>query len=117
MTRTGRRQGGGSWLTSGTTRWAPTASSSFYHAGDFFSRDGIQAGMMTLHLAGFPHGPHPKALLAALTPRKPATDEVAVMLDARDPLDVGEAASGVEFAGYVDSWGAANRRAERQAAE
>jgi homogentisate 1,2-dioxygenase len=89
----------------------------FYHAGDFFSRDNVHAGMMTLHPAGFPHGPHPKALQAAFTPRKPATDEVAVMLDARDPLEVGEAASAVEFAGYVDSWGAANRRAERQAAE
>jgi len=89
----------------------------FYHAGDFFSRDNIHAGMMTLHPAGFPHGPHPKALQAALTPRKPATDEVAVMLDARDPLEVGQAANGVEFAGYVDSWGAANRRADRRAAE
>ena len=89
----------------------------FYHAGDFFSRDGIHAGMMTLHPAGFPHGPHPKALLAAFTPRKAATDEVAVMLDARDPLEIGEAASGIELTGYVDSWGAANRRAEREAAE
>lgn len=89
----------------------------FYHAGDFFSRDDIHAGMMTLHPAGFAHGPHPKALQAAFTPRKPATDEVAVMLDARDPLEVGQAASAVEFAGYVDSWGAANRRAERRAAE
>lgn len=89
----------------------------FYHAGDFFSRDGIHAGMMTLHPAGFPHGPHPKALQAAFTPRKAATDEVAVMLDARDPLEIGEAASGIELTGYVDSWGAANRRAEREAAE
>ena len=24
----------------------------FYHAGDFFSRDGIDAGMVTLHPAG-----------------------------------------------------------------
>lgn len=89
----------------------------FYHAGDFFSRDNIHAGMITLHPAGFPHGPHPKALEAAFKPRKPATDEVAVMLDARDPLEVSDAARQIEFTGYVDSWGAANRRAGRQAAE
>jgi homogentisate 1,2-dioxygenase len=35
---------------------------------------------------------------------KPATNEVAVMVDCRDPLDVGAAAAGVEWAGYVDSW-------------
>ena len=34
----------------------------FYHDGDFFSRDNLHAGMMTFHPAGFPHGPHPKAI-------------------------------------------------------
>src|SRR5690606_25880631 len=34
----------------------------FYHAGDFFSRDNIAPGMMSLHPCGFTHGPHPKAL-------------------------------------------------------
>ena len=34
----------------------------FYHAGDFFSRDNIAPGTVTLHPCGFPHGPHPKAL-------------------------------------------------------
>lgn len=28
----------------------------FYHAGDFFSRDNIEAGMVTFHPAGFTHG-------------------------------------------------------------
>ena len=83
----------------------------FYHAGDFFSRDGIHAGMMTMHPAGFPHGPHPKALQAAFVPKKPATEEVAVMLDARDALEVSGEAAGIEVADYVDSWGAAGRRA------
>jgi homogentisate 1,2-dioxygenase len=78
----------------------------FYHAGDFFSRDNIMPGMMTLHPSGFTHGPHPKALQSMLTARKPATDEVAVMIDARDALDVGPAAESVEWAGYVDSWAA-----------
>ena len=35
---------------------------------------------------------------------KPMTDEYAVMIDARDPLEVSEAASGVENVAYVDSW-------------
>lgn len=76
----------------------------FYHAGDFFSRDHIEAGMMTFHPSGFTHGPHPKALKNMLVQPKPATDEHAVMIDTRDPLDVGEAASSVENPAYVDSW-------------
>jgi homogentisate 1,2-dioxygenase len=76
----------------------------FYHAGDFFSRDNIHAGMMTLHPAGFTHGPHPKALSRMLVQPKAATDEYAVMVDTRDPLDIAPAALGVEWAGYVDSW-------------
>jgi len=76
----------------------------FYHAGDFFSRDHIRAGMMTFHPSGFTHGPHPKALRNMLTQPKPATDEYAVMVDARDPLEVGAAAAAVEDAAYVDSW-------------
>ncbi|MEX0644436.1 MAG: homogentisate 1,2-dioxygenase, partial [Parvularculaceae bacterium] len=76
----------------------------FYHAGDFFSRDNIDAGMMTFHPSGFTHGPHPKALKNMLEQKKPATDEYAVMIDTRDPLDIGEGAASVEFAGYVDSW-------------
>ena len=76
----------------------------FYHAGDFFSRDNIDAGMMTFHPSGFTHGPHPKALNNMLVQKKPATDEYAVMIDTRDPLEVGEGASAVEFAGYVNSW-------------
>ena len=45
-----------------------------------------------------------KALQNALSQPKPATDEVAVMIDTRDPLDVAGAASGVEWAEYVRSW-------------
>ena len=76
----------------------------FYHAGDFFSRDGIAPGMMTFHPSGFTHGPHPKALKNMLTQSKPATDEYAVMIDARDPLDVGDGATAAERTEYVDSW-------------
>ena len=76
----------------------------FYHAGDFFSRDNIHPGMMTYHPAGFTHGPHPKALTRMLAQPKAMAEEYAVMVDARDALDIGAAASGVEWAGYVDSW-------------
>jgi homogentisate 1,2-dioxygenase len=76
----------------------------FYHAGSFFSRDNIGPGMMTLHPCGFTHGPHPKALQNMLVQPKPATDEYAVMIDARDSLEITEAAKGVEWAGYVESW-------------
>jgi len=76
----------------------------FYHAGDFFSRDNIAAGMLTFHPSGFTHGPHPKALKNMLVQPKAATDEYAVMIDARDPLDVDDAAGTVENLAYVDSW-------------
>jgi homogentisate 1,2-dioxygenase len=76
----------------------------FYHAGDFFSRDDIKPGMLTFHPSGFTHGPHLKALKSMLVQSKPATNEYAVMIDARDPLDVGEAAGAVENARYVESW-------------
>lgn len=76
----------------------------FYHAGDFFSRDNIDAGMMTFHPTGFTHGPHPKALNHMLEQTKPATDEYAVMIDTRDPLEVGEGAASVENPDYVNSW-------------
>ena len=76
----------------------------FYHRGDFFSRDNIEAGMVTFHPCGFTHGPHPKALEGMLQPAKPGTDEVAVMLDTRDALEVGALPAGVENPDYVDSW-------------
>jgi homogentisate 1,2-dioxygenase len=76
----------------------------FYHAGDFFSRDNIHPGMVTLHPGGFTHGPHPKALSRMLVQSKPATEEYAVMVDTRDALEIAPAAAKVEWEGYVDSW-------------
>jgi homogentisate 1,2-dioxygenase len=81
----------------------------FYHRGNFFSRDNIHPGMITLHPGGFTHGPHPKALQAGLAGARKDTDEVAVMVDARDGLVVESAAEAVEWAGYVDSWREAAR--------
>jgi homogentisate 1,2-dioxygenase len=76
----------------------------FYHRGNFFSRDNIHPGMVTLHPCGFTHGPHPKALQGMLAPKKGETDEVALMVDARDALDIAALPEGVEFAGYAESW-------------
>jgi len=76
----------------------------FYHAGDFFSRDNIHAGMITLHPCGFTHGPHPKALGKMLVQPKITTDEYAVMIDTRDALEIGAAATGVETPDYHLSW-------------
>jgi len=76
----------------------------FYHQGEFFSRDNIHPGMMTWHPNGFTHGPHPKAFAAGQKAAKTMTDEVAVMIDSRDPLDMLEAAEGTEDRGYADSW-------------
>ena len=76
----------------------------FYHAGEFFSRDNIHPGMITFHPCGFTHGPHPKALERMLVQEAPGTNEVAVMIDTRDPLTAAAAAERVEWQGYVDSW-------------
>ena len=76
----------------------------FFHKGKFFSRDNTHPGMISFHPCGFTHGPHPKALQGAFAPKADATDEVAVMLDARDPLIPADLPDGVEFTAYVDSW-------------
>jgi len=76
----------------------------FYHKGQFFSRDNIHPGMTTWHPAGFAHGPHPKAYETAMKYERKDTDEVAVMVDTRDPMETGELPAGVEWEGYADSW-------------
>ena len=76
----------------------------FYHAGDFFSRDNIDAGMLTFHPAGFTHGPHPKALTNMLKPKKAETDEYALMIDTRDALTVADLPNNIEDDSYLFSW-------------
>jgi homogentisate 1,2-dioxygenase len=76
----------------------------FYHRGEFFSRDNIHPGMMTVHPAGITHGPHPKALAAGEKATREQTDEVAVMIDTRDALEVAAPLAFAEWKGYVDSW-------------
>jgi homogentisate 1,2-dioxygenase len=76
----------------------------FYHAGDFFSRDNIEPGMVTLHPAGFTHGPHPKAYQAGQAHQRKFTDEVAVMLDTREALKITDHGAALEEPDYVYSW-------------
>ena len=76
----------------------------FYHAGEFVSRDNIRPGMLTLHPSGFTHGPHPKAFQTGASGTRGETNEVAVMIDARDALEVAALPQNVEWPGYVDSW-------------
>ncbi len=74
----------------------------FYHDGDFFSRDNLHAGMMTLHPAGFPHGPHPKAVQSVK--KKTHTDEYALMLDSKVPLKMAPDLQAMENPNYWKSW-------------
>lgn len=60
--------------------------------------------MITFHPCGFPHGPHPKALKNSQQKPKAFTDEVAVMIDSRNPLDIGSNIDKVEVHDYVHSW-------------
>jgi homogentisate 1,2-dioxygenase len=74
----------------------------FYHRGDFFSRAGIEPGMLTVHPQGIHHGPQPQAVEASRTKNK--TDEVAVMVESRRPLTVLPALEAVELKDYAMSW-------------
>ena len=80
----------------------------FYHAGNFFSREGISAGAITWHPIGIHHGPHPNAAKNAAD--KTHTQEIAVMVDTRNPLHPTPAAARVEFSGYAMSWSADQKR-------
>lgn len=74
----------------------------FYHQGNFFSRDNIDAGALTFHPQGIHHGPHPKAFASAN--QKEFTDEFAVMIDTKYPLDMTEAFHSNENQEYWKSW-------------
>ena len=58
--------------------------------------------MMSLHPAGFPHGPHPKAIQAIKT--KTWTNEYAMMLDSRERLKREECLKEWEIKNYWKSW-------------
>src|SRR5438132_8911222 len=76
----------------------------FYVGGDFMSRQGsgIGLGSISLHPAGFIHGPQPGSVEAAIG--KPGTEEVAVMVDTFRPLGLGAAAREVEDPECAWTW-------------
>ena len=74
----------------------------FYHEGEFFSRAGIQAGMLTLHPQGIHHGPQPQAVEAGKT--KMYTTEVAVMIESKTPFTVQPEMEPAEIKDYALSW-------------
>ena len=74
----------------------------YYVDGDFMSRKHVTRGMITLHPAGIPHGPHPGAVEKSLGAKE--TKELAVMVDTFHPLQITKEALGIEDQQYVMSW-------------
>jgi homogentisate 1,2-dioxygenase len=74
----------------------------YYVDGDFMSRKSVTRGMITLHPAGIPHGPHPGAVQKSIGAKE--TKELAVMVDTFRPLMLTKQALDIENQGYVMSW-------------
>ena len=74
----------------------------YYVDGDFMSRKHVTRGMLTLHPAGIPHGPHPGAVAKSIGAKD--TSELAVMVDTFRPLQLTRHAIEIENDGYVMSW-------------
>lgn len=74
----------------------------YYVDGDFMSRKNVTRGMITLHPAGIPHGPHPGAVEKSIG--KKETQELAVMVDTFHPLQLTVEALEIENPGYTMSW-------------
>ena len=81
----------------------------FYVGGDYTARrgSGIGIGSISLHPAGFTHGPQPGAVEAAvdgLARGVTTTSETAVMIDTFRPLLLGPAAARAEDPEYAWTW-------------
>ncbi|MCZ8146168.1 homogentisate 1,2-dioxygenase [Flavobacterium sp.] len=74
----------------------------YYVDGDFMSRNDVEAGHISLHPAGIPHGPHPGAVERSIG--KKETLELAVMVDTFKPLMVTEEAMRIADEKYYQSW-------------
>lgn len=76
----------------------------FYADGDFMSRagSGIAQGSITIHPAGFVHGPQPGSWERSVD--QTATNETAVMIDTFRPLLLGPAADAIAVPDYLTSW-------------
>ena len=74
----------------------------YYVSGAFSSRTGVEAGSLTLHPRGIPHGPQPGRYEASIGAK--STDEIAVMLDCSLPLTATEHALAIEDPRYDASF-------------
>ncbi len=74
----------------------------YYVDGDFMSRKNVTRGMITLHPAGIPHGPHPGAVAKSIGAKE--TKELAVMVDTFKPLMLTKQALEIENDNYIMSW-------------
>ncbi len=74
----------------------------YYVDGEFMSRKNVTRGMITLHPAGIPHGPHPGAVEKSIG--KKETQELAVMVDTFHPLMLTKQAIEIENPNYIMSW-------------
>lgn len=74
----------------------------YYVDGDFMSRKHVTRGMITLHPAGIPHGPHPGAVEKSIGAKE--TKELAVMVDTFRPLMLTKQALEIENGNYIMSW-------------
>ncbi|MEO6233013.1 MAG: homogentisate 1,2-dioxygenase [Ferruginibacter sp.] len=74
----------------------------YYVDGDFMSRKHVTRGMINLHPAGIPHGPHPGAVQKSIGAKQ--TNELAVMIDTFHSLQLTKDAIDIENEGYVMSW-------------
>ncbi|MFF4991805.1 homogentisate 1,2-dioxygenase [Streptosporangium saharense] len=81
----------------------------FYAGGDYTARrgSGIDVGSISLHPAGFTHGPQPGAVEASVEAVRQGhtqTSELAVMVDTFRPLDLGSTGLSVEDPAYAWTW-------------
>lgn len=76
----------------------------FYVDGDFMSRSGsgIDVGSMSLHPAGFVHGPQPGSYEASVDAER--TEETAVMIDTFAPVQLATTARSIADTAYPRSW-------------
>lgn len=74
----------------------------YYVDGDFMSRKHVERGMITLHPAGIPHGPHPGTVEKSIGAKE--TKELAVMVDTFHPLKMTLDALNIEDDKYISSW-------------
>ncbi|MBC8035279.1 MAG: homogentisate 1,2-dioxygenase [Chitinophagaceae bacterium] len=74
----------------------------YYVDGDFMSRKNVTRGMITLHPAGIPHGPHPGTVEKSIGAKE--TRELAVMVDTFHPLQLTKQAQKIENDNYVMTW-------------